>query len=101
MAVVNGIFLGCYINMFVRLSQYWAWSHILLSRVFCFLYLYCLAGIGREFNIRHNWQVGMGVVVTSMVPACKRSGSVVLLKGATKSNFTKRGYCRVGSVAGF
>jgi len=94
-------FFGCNINMFVRLSQYWALSNILLSRVFCFQYLYCLAGIGREFNIRHNWQVGMCVVVTSMVPACKRSSLVVLLKGATKSNFTKRGYCRVGSVAGF
>jgi len=70
--VVNGIYLGCYTNMFVRLSQYWALSNILLSRVLCFQYVYCLAGIGRDFNIRHNWQVGMGVVVTSMVPAFKR-----------------------------
>ena len=92
---------SCYIYLFVRLSQYWALSNILLSRVFCFQYLYCLAGIGREFNIWHNWQVGMGVVVTNMVPACKRSSLVVLLRGAINNNFTKCGYCRAGSVAGF
>jgi len=63
--------------------------------------MYCLAGVGRESNIRHNWQVGMSVVVIGIVPACKRLSLVVLLRGAINSNYTKRGYYRVGSVAGF
>ena len=60
-----------------------------------------LGGNGARFKLGHSWQVGMCVVVKSMVPACKRSSLVVLFRGATNSKSTKRGYYRVGSVAGF
>jgi len=60
-----------------------------------------LGGNGARFRLGHSWQVGMCVVVKSMVPACKRLSLVVLLKGAINKIITKCGYCRVGSVAGF
>ena len=60
-----------------------------------------LGRMGARFKFWGNWQVGVNVVVRSMMPACKRSSLVVLLKGAINNSVTKCGYCRVGSVAGF
>ena len=50
-----------------------------------------LGGNGARFKLGHSWQVGMCVVVKSMVPACKRLSLVVLLKGAINKIITKCG----------
>ena len=60
-----------------------------------------LGRMGARFKFGYNWQVGVKVVTTSIVPACKRSSLMVLFIGAINNSNTKCGYCRVGSVAGF